>query len=70
METTIISIIGTKKGLNILKMSRKVFKNWGRPFSHTFQAKIVEASPLFSPTAPLPLLMTGPLDYCRKHPIT
>jgi hypothetical protein len=37
METT---IIGTKKGLNILKMSRKVLKNWG-------QAKIVEVAPLF-----------------------
>ena len=29
METTITE---TKKGLNILKMNRKVLKNWGRPF--------------------------------------
>jgi hypothetical protein len=30
METTIIA---TKKGLIILKMSRKVLKNWGRPLA-------------------------------------
>ena len=43
MDTT---IIGTKKGEIFcgiydkgerLKMSRKVLKNWGRPFSHIFQ---------------------------------
>jgi hypothetical protein len=39
METT---IIGTKKGLNILKMSRKVLQNWGRPLRHIFQ---FEAAP-------------------------
>jgi hypothetical protein len=39
METT---IIGTKKDLNILKMSRKVLKNWGCPLSHIFQ---FEAAP-------------------------
>ena len=31
----------------------------GRP--PPIQAKIVTAAPLYSPTAPLPLLMTGPL---------
>ena len=39
METT---IIGTKKGLNILKMSRKVLRNWGRPLSYIFE---FEAAP-------------------------
>jgi hypothetical protein len=34
VETTIIA---TKKGLNILKMSRKVLKNWGHPLLHIFQ---------------------------------
>jgi hypothetical protein len=56
METT---IIGTKKGLNILKMSRKVLKNWGRPLSNIFQfeaapnsGKIVEAAPFSHPPPP------------------
>ena len=40
MKTT---IIGTKKGVNILKMSRKVLKKWGRPWSHIFQ---FEAAPM------------------------
>ena len=39
METT---IIGTKKGLNILKMSRKVLQNWGFPLRHIFH---FEAAP-------------------------
>ena len=37
-----ITIIGTKEGLNILKMSRKVLKNWSHPLSHIFQ---FEATP-------------------------
>jgi hypothetical protein len=35
METT---IIGTKKDLNTLKMSRKVLKNWGCHFIFQFEA--------------------------------
>ena len=64
--------VGYDKGER-LKTSRKVLKNWGCALSHTIffslrpppiQAKIVEAAPLFSPTAPLPLLMSGPYASC------
>jgi hypothetical protein len=72
METTIIGtkkvkyIVGYDKG-EWLKMSRKVLKKLDCLLSHILQFEAApnsaEAAPLFSPTAPLPLLMTGPL-FC------
>jgi hypothetical protein len=54
-------------------MSRKVLKNWGGPLSHIFQfeaapntSKNSWSHPFFSPTSPLPLLMTGPLDISLR----